>query len=145
MRRLWVLATFSLICLMVGISQAELSGSLDEKQIAERLKPVGQVNIETTPQSSLMGQTAAPTPLLSVDIGQKRYEETCKMCHATGLANAPKFGSKEDWGPRIAQGLDLLVQHAIHGYKAMPQKGGCLDCSDDEIKKAVEYMISNAK
>ena len=62
-----------------------------------------------------------------------------------GLAGAPKFKDKADWAPRIADGMDLLVKRAIEGYKAMPPKGSCSTCSDEEIKKAVEYMVSNAQ
>lgn len=119
-----------------------ISGSLDEKKIIERIKPIGEVTVEAG--SNATASQTATQPVIA-DIGQHRYEETCKMCHETGLADAPKFGNKKDWEPRIAQGVDTLVQHALHGYKAMPAKGGCSTCSDDEIKKAVEYMVSKAK
>jgi len=118
---------------------AELSGSLEEDAITKRLTPDAQVNIDTSGASAPAGAT------LSADAGKKRYEYTCKMCHGTGVAGAPKLGDKALWQNRLAEGLDTLVQHAIHGYKAMPPKGGCATCSDEEIRKTVEFMISQVK
>ncbi|NMV43156.1 cytochrome c5 family protein, partial [Vibrio parahaemolyticus] len=54
---------------------------------------------------------------------------------------APKTGNADDWAPRIAQGKDTLVKHALEGFNAMPAKGTCMDCSDDEIIAAIDHMI----
>ena len=56
-------------------------------------------------------------------------------------SGAPKTGDAGDWAPRIAQGKDVLADHAINGFNAMPAKGSCMDCSDDEIIAAIEHMI----
>lgn len=121
---------------------AALSGSLDTQAIVLRIKPEGTLRIEAskTADGQALAQVATP-----VAIGKQLYEQYCHTCHATGLAGAPKFGDKADWAPHIAEGIETLVQHAIHGYKAMPPKGTCVNCSDEEIKKAVEYMVSQAK
>ena len=66
-------------------------------------------------------------------------------CHATGAAGAPKVGDKAAWAPRISQGMATLVKHSIQGFNAMPPKGMCMDCSDDEIKAAVEYMVGQSR
>lgn len=121
-------------------AKALLSGILDEKSIITRIKPVAEVNTVGGPSKEQVASKQAPA-----DVGEKIYEEVCKTCHATGLAGSPKFGDKSEWAPRIAEGIDTLVQHAIHGYKAMPPKGTCSTCSDDDIKKAVEYMVSHSK
>jgi cytochrome c5 len=127
--------------LAATVSFAELSGTLDEKHILERIKPEGEVTIEAG------GQAAAkkPTTTASGDIGKQRYDEFCHTCHESGLAGAPKFGDKADWAPRIAEGMDTMMKRAIQGYKAMPPKGTCSNCSDEEIKKAIEYMVSHSK
>jgi len=127
---------------LVSLCFADLSGSLDEQHILMRIKPEGEVNIEAGAQTSQSASTAKATV---VDIGQQRYEKYCHVCHETGLAGAPKLGDKSDWAPRIAEGMDTLFEHALKGYKAMPPKGTCMDCSDDELKKAIEYMISKSK
>jgi cytochrome c oxidase subunit 2 len=77
--------------------------------------------------------------------GKSVYDQTCQMCHATGLAGAPKFGDKAAWGPRIAQGEATLRDHAIHGIRTMPPKGGNMTLSDGQVGAAVDYMVSAAK
>ena len=72
------------------------------------------------------------------------YTAICAACHATGAAGAPKFGDAGAWSPRIAQGYDLLVKHAIEGLRAMPAKGGNPDLDDVEVARAVVYMANQA-
>lgn len=128
---------------VTSIAVAKLTGSLAPDAIQERLKPMGQVYIQGAPAQGLAeaaggGANAAKTP-------QQIYDNNCKMCHQTGLAGAPKFGNKADWDPRIAQGLDTLVKAAITGIRAMPPKGNCLNCTEDEIKATVEFMVHAAQ
>jgi len=66
-------------------------------------------------------------------------------CHATGAAGAPKVGDVAAWAPRISQGLETLVSHAIKGLNAMPPRGTCGDCSDEEIGATVEYMVGKSQ
>ena len=80
--------------------------------------------------------------------GEDTYNKTCMACHGTGAAGAPKIGDKADWGPRVAQGKPTLYDHAIKGFTgqkgAMPPKGGAAQLSDDDVKAAVDYMVSKA-
>jgi cytochrome c5 len=77
--------------------------------------------------------------------GKAVYDETCHVCHATGLAGSPKFGDKAAWAPRIATGMDKLYNAALHGLNAMPPKGGNAGLTDAQVKAAVDYMVSAAK
>ena len=77
--------------------------------------------------------------------GQKTYQTSCQACHATGAAGAPKLGNKEAWAPRIATGVDAMLAVAIKGKGAMPPKGACASCSDDDLKAAIEYMVSQSQ
>ena len=77
--------------------------------------------------------------------GQKTYQTSCQACHATGAAGAPKFGDKAAWAPRIATGIDAMLAVAIKGKGAMPPKGACASCSDDDLKAAIEYMVSQSQ
>lgn len=90
--------------------------------------------------------TATATPV-SADAGEKLFGSVCATCHTAGLMGAPKLGDKADWAPRIAQGKDTLYKHAIGGYQGksgvMPARGGS-QASDDEVKAAVDYMVSKA-
>jgi cytochrome c5 len=76
--------------------------------------------------------------------GEGLYKQACFACHGTGAAGAPKFGDKAAWAPRAAQGLPALVQSAMKGKNAMPPKGGT-NASEQEIRAAIEYMLSAAK
>jgi len=77
--------------------------------------------------------------------GQKIYKQSCQACHANGVANAPKPGDKAAWAPRIATGMDAMLATAKKGKGAMPPKGTCMGCSDDDLKAAIEYMVSQSK
>lgn len=80
-------------------------------------------------------QTADPAK------GKPTYDTLCMACHMTGTAGAPLMGNKEAWAPRIAQGMEVLVQHSIQGFNAMPPKGGNLSLSDADMASAVAYMV----
>ena len=81
--------------------------------------------------------------------GKEVYDSACTVCHAVGAAGAPKLGDTENWGPRLAKGTDKLYHNAINGYMGesglMPPKGGRPDFSDDDVKAAVDYMVSAAQ
>ena len=77
--------------------------------------------------------------------GAATYQKACVACHMTGAAGAPKLEDKAAWAPRIAQGKDVLYVSVLKGKGAMPPKGGQIQLSDDEIKAAVDYMISQAQ
>lgn len=87
---------------------------------------------------------AAPAPALAND-GKAVYDKTCSMCHAQGVANAPKFGDKAAWAPRLAQGVPAMVATVIQGKGAMPPKAGNAALSEAEIKAGVEFMVSAVK
>ena len=78
------------------------------------------------------------------DAGKALYTSTCQACHAAGVLGAPKFGSKEDWAPRLKDSMDTVYNYALHGKGAMPPKGGS-NASDADVKAAVDYMVNAAK
>jgi cytochrome c5 len=84
----------------------------------------------------------AAAPVAAGKSGEEVYKAVCAMCHATGLMNAPKFGDKAQWEPRIKQGYDTLVTHANKGIRTMPAKGGNPSLSDAEVAGAVKYMAN---
>jgi cytochrome c5 len=88
---------------------------------------------------------AADAPVASIGkAGEQTYQAVCAMCHGSGLMNAPKPGDKDAWAPRIAQGKDTLIQHAINGIRMMPAKGGNPSLSDDEVAQAVIFMANQS-
>lgn len=65
----------------------------------------------------------------------------CQACHDAGLAGAPKMDDADNWAPRIASGIDAMTQTVISGKGAMPPKGTCFSCTDEQLRAAVEVMI----
>jgi len=111
-----------------------------KKDIEARIMPAGTLCLEG--DSSCGAAVAAGGAPKSA---QQVYDSTCHMCHEAGVGGAPKMGDKAAWKSRIAQGADTLHKHAIVGLNAMPPKGTCMACSDDEIIAAVDLMISKSK
>ncbi|HHF2871469.1 MULTISPECIES: c-type cytochrome [Vibrio diabolicus subgroup] len=124
---LFAALTFSTAALASDISQTEYDA------IAERIQPVGDVY--------LAGSEPAKEEPTGPRDGATVYGTFCIACHASGVNGAPKTGNADDWAPRIAQGKETLVKHALEGFNAMPAKGTCMDCSDDEIIAAIDHMI----
>lgn len=77
-------------------------------------------------------------------IGEKIYGASCVSCHGAAVLGAPKLGDKPSWTPRIAKGVTTLYQSAIDGVKMMPPRGGNAALKDDELKAAVDFMVSKA-
>ena len=75
----------------------------------------------------------------------ERYQTTCGVCHVAGVANAPKTGDAAAWEPRLAKGMDAMLESVKKGLNAMPATGLCADCSDDEYKALIQYMATPAK
>ncbi|MBI3283579.1 MAG: cytochrome c5 family protein [Burkholderiales bacterium] len=111
------------------------------------LSACGQKEASTPAAASAPAPVAAPAAENTV--GKAVFGKTCSMCHAAGVAGAPKPGDKADWGPRIAQGMDTLYQHALEGFTGakgqMPARGGAPALSDDEIKAGVDYMVAQSR
>lgn len=121
----------------------------DAEGVAERVQKVGSVVIaEAAPAEAAPAEAAsaeaAPAAALDAEAGKKLYNTTCQMCHAAGIGGAPKFGSKEEWAPRIATGMDAMMKTVFEGKGAMPARGSS-SASDDELRAAVQYMTDNAK
>lgn len=79
--------------------------------------------------------------------GKAVYDKVCQTCHVAGVAGAPKLGDKAAWAPRIAQGMDVLHGVALNGKPgtAMVPRGTCGDCTDEDLKAAVDYMVSQSQ
>lgn len=102
-------------------------------------------DVPTPAPAPVVAPAPAATPVAENAVGKKVYGNVCALCHAGNVGGAPKPGNKEQWGPRIAQGKDILYKHAIEGYNgklgAMPARGGITTLTDDEVKAGVDYMV----
>lgn len=111
-----------------------------EDTLQQRLQAVGDLCMAGDPCAAAVVVASAASGPRS---GEQVYTSKCAVCHATGAANAPKFKDAEAWAPRIAKGAETLYTNAIKGINSMPAKGLCMDCSDDEIKASVDYMLKD--
>lgn len=143
---------------LVGDGESAEAGAA-HSMIEERIEPVGQVAVTGDPAPApapvAVAQIPAPAPAPAAvaaaaapaaAAGSAIYEQACALCHVPpGLAGAPAFGDAASWGPRIAQGREVLAEHVINGYQGstgvMPPKGGRVDLSDDDVLAAMQYMI----
>jgi cytochrome c5 len=129
----------SIATLTVAVVLSTFSIASVNDEVAGRILPIGNL--------CMTGDDCAAAPVL-VASGPRTGEEvynTCAACHSTGAAGAPKFGDVAAWAPRIAQGAETLYTHSIQGFKGMPAKGLCGNCSDDEIKAAVDHIVANSQ
>ncbi|MGE8397197.1 MAG: c-type cytochrome [Comamonas sp.] len=127
----FVLPVILIIGLVNFVGSAPKTGTgvgMQELAQAQRIQKVGSIEIRD-----------ANRPLRG---GEEVYKGQCAACHATGVSGAPKWGEAGDWGPRLAQGFDTLVQSALKGKGAMaPQGGG--EFNDVEIARAVAVMANS--
>jgi cytochrome c5 len=77
--------------------------------------------------------------------GKAVYDKVCVACHQVSVAGSPRLGDKAAWAPRLPAGQDGLVQSVIKGKGAMPPRAGNPSLSDQEIRAAVDFMVSQAK
>jgi cytochrome c5 len=83
---------------------------------------------------------AIETEVLAVDAGAKLYETQCKVCHASGLLNAPKYGDKAAWVTRISKDKETLYLHSTKGFNKMPAQVND-KVNDVQVHAAVDYML----
>ena len=154
-----VLAAVALAILVLSMKMSDLTqdvytrdGTEYQEQLAERIRPVGQVYLpgeEDEAAAPTVATVAEPEPVAAAMSGPQVYNSACLACHGAGIGGAPVVGDAAQWVDRIAQGSEVLTRHAIEGYTGdlgyMPPKGGRLDLSDDEIAAAVDYMVSESQ
>lgn len=132
----------SFVVLITAALFANAESSYD-KQVANNITPVGNVCVEgeACETAKVAATTADSGPKSAADI----YQGSCSACHGSGILSAPKLGDVAAWTPRIAKGIDTLYANAIGGINAMPAKGNCASCSDDDIKAVVDYFVENTQ
>lgn len=132
---------------------AAAGGKFAEPAAPAAAAPAPAAEAAAGPPASVVAALAAankPAPAAAgnapaaAGAGEALYKQACVACHAAGVANAPKFGDKAAWAPRIKTGLDALTGSVIKGKGAMPPKGGTT-AADADIRSAVEYMVNAAK
>ena len=149
-----MMITFYVIADMVTGEGENAKTNVDTISVAELTKPVGQVAVageeseNTVVQNEIVADASAVGKSIS---GESVYNGLCVNCHgiAALAAMIPQAGDAAAWGPRIKKGTDVLYANAINGYSGelgmMPAKGGNPALSDEEVKAAVDYIISQVQ
>jgi len=159
--RLLVLALMNLSFMALG------SNAAAQQSIEDNVRPVGQVCLAGQPcvgstAGTATTATAAPAAAPAVAIAEEVVEEvvevvapatevaafdvestyqmSCFACHGTGAAGAPILGDADAWTTRMAKGMDAVMANVVNGMNAMPPKGLCMTCSDDNLLALVDYM-----
>lgn len=130
---------FASLGLIVALGGSALTLAAVEDQIRERIEPTGNVSIAGEEGQQRQQQSTGPRG------GEEVYADACSACHDSGAAGAPKLGDSGAWADRISKGDETLYDHAINGFNAMPAKGGCSGCSDEEVQNAVDYMTAQSE
>lgn len=155
--RLFVLALMNLSLMVLG------SNAIAQQSIEDNIRPAGQVCLAGQPCVGSKSGNPAPAPatatnavapVAAVEEAEEEvveetvaafdveatYQTSCFACHGTGAAGAPILGDADAWTERMAKGVDTVMANVINGINAMPAKGMCMTCSDDDLRALVDYM-----
>jgi cytochrome c5 len=142
-----VIKPFKLLMLLVVAAVFSTSVlAVSDKQraeIEERIKPVGDVCLEGDNACGVVVAAGGGAARSGEDV----YNAACLACHATGAGGAPLLGDVAGWTDRIAKGMDVLYDSGVNGLPGtgMIAKGGCMNCSDEEVKAAVDFMVEGSR
>lgn len=125
-----------IVKLFMGIEASHIpdtDASAAAAKVEERIKPVASVDVAAVESGPHVDKG-----------GEEVVSGVCSACHASGALGSPKIGDKSAWGPRIAQGYETLIKHAIEGIRSMPARGGNAALTDNEVANAVAYMANQS-
>ncbi|HXS72952.1 MAG TPA: c-type cytochrome [Rhodanobacteraceae bacterium] len=148
---------FIVIGAIVRAAQPTEPNTTAVREAGERIMPVGADYSGSTGRAAMLSAQAAAAKAAASQVayggttdGKTIFGQLCTTCHSTGAAGAPKITDKAAWAPRIAEGIDTLVKHAIDGYTGpdgnhMPAKGGNPALTDAQVEATVKWMVSQVK
>jgi len=156
--RLFVLALINLSFMVLGSSAAAQQSIEDNVRPAGQVCLAGQSCVGSTSGSApaapvTSSRAAAPVAAVVEEVAavaaefaafdvESTYQMSCFACHGTGAAGAPILGDAEAWAPRMEKGMDVVMVNVVNGVNAMPPKGLCFTCTDDDLAAIVAYMTS---
>jgi cytochrome c5 len=130
--------------LILAVSLAALLSACGKQESA-----APEASAPAVPEAAAPAAVPATPAMADVEHGHTVFNKVCSLCHAVGAAGAPIPGNKDEWGPRIAQGKDVLYKHAMEGFTGskgvMPPRGGSTTLTDDDVKAGVDYMVSKSE
>ena len=154
---------FTIVLVGLGVLMAAfmilgvLFGGTDEPstkataEVMENTAPVAEIQMDgAEPVAAAEEESTEVAANGGDDAGKATYDSVCVACHGSGIPGIPQLGDAAAWAPRIEQGNDTLYEHAIVGYTGaagmpMPAKGGNPALSDDDVKAAVDFMVTSSQ
>ena len=137
-----------LTAVVLSLGVASCGDDVDNAKIQRVTNEAPETEVARIDTISAPAEDDVPTTTAGIaGSGESVYQKACVGCHLSGAVGAPKLGDKAAWEERISRGTDALVRSAISGVPgtAMLARGTCNACSDDEIKAAVVYMVSQSR
>ncbi len=143
MNKLAAKAASALCTLGLSVALAtSVYAAVDHDAIIERIQPHGNVCLEGDDTCGTGAPAAAPaTASASARSGEEIYNRFCAACHTAGILDSPLFGSGQMTERADEKGLDGILATSISGIGAMPPRGTCNDCSDEELEATIQFMI----
>ena len=145
------------------LSLFSVSNSASAQNVADNIRPVGSVCVAGQACVGTEASTATVSDIPSIEVSadvepertdtsavevasefdaEAAYQMSCNACHGTGAAGAPMLGDSGAWEPRLDKGMETLMANVVNGVGAMPARGICMTCSDDDLKAIVDYMLA---
>ncbi len=104
--------------------------------------PVASVEVVAAAAPAAVAVVAAPVVAAAPAFdAAAAYQMSCFACHSTGVAGAPKTGDKTAWDQKMAKGIDAVVANTMNGINAMPAKGMCMTCTEDNMRTLIQFML----
>ena len=137
------IATFLAVALLAVSAFAVELNDRQRTDIEGRISPVGEVCMQGDAECGGAATVASSGPRSGEDV----YNAACMACHTTGAGGASVLGDAAAWADRIAKGTEVLYASGVNGVPGtgMIAKGGCMNCSDEEMNAAVDYMIAGSQ
>lgn len=141
MLQLSVIATrlLAIVILTAAAAGASAYAPGTEAEIRERIQAFGELRVAASEEGD-EGVAEVREPRS----GEAIYNQFCVACHQVGVAGAPQMTAAA-WEPRIAQGMDVLYATTLNGKGAMPAGGTCFDCTEDELRATVDWMVESVQ
>ena len=138
------------VCLAGQACVGTVAGAMTEASVADAAEPaieaaaaaVAEVAEEAAAESAADAAPMEVAAAASEFDAAGAYQMSCNACHGTGAAGAPMLGDAEAWEARMEKGMEALMSNVINGVGAMPARGICMTCSDDDLQAIVNYMLA---
>jgi len=69
-----------------------------------------------------------------------KYQQYCGIYYFMGVTGAPETFDKIAWEPHLAIGMDTLLYSVKKDRGAIPPKGLCNDCTNNQYKALNTHM-----